>query len=268
MKLVRRTAPAGRDAADFIPHHVWKVLVVDDEPDVLSLTRLNLKNFRFANRELEIFEAASAEEAKSLLARHGDIAVALIDVVMESDDAGFKLVEYIRNELGNALLRIVIRTGQPGIAPERHVIDHYDIDDYKDKTELTAQRLYTTVRTAIKAYRDLKIIELNRRGLSRVLEATPDIYRITATSLSGFFQGVLTQVIGLCRLDESSFISTIEGVIATFWTPSSLRCGWITASWSSGAGPSAAVRRYQEPLSSNCDSSSRSGLDSTTTSSR
>ncbi|BBL71750.1 response regulator [Methylogaea oryzae] len=215
MKLVRRTAPSSQDVVDFEPHYVWKVLVVDDEPDVRSLTRLNLKNFRFANRELEILEASSAEAAKALLARHGDIAVALIDVVMETDNAGLQLVEYIRNELGNAMVRIVIRTGQPGVAPERYVIDHYDIDDYKDKTELTAQRLYTTVRTAIKAYRDLKIIELNRRGLSRVLEVTPDIYRISSTSLSDFFEGVLTQVIGLCRLDESSFISTIEGVIAT-----------------------------------------------------
>lgn len=214
MKLVRTHAHTD-DSADLAPHYTWKVLVVDDEPDIRSLTRLNLKNFRFANRELEILEAASAAEAKALLVEHSDIAVALIDVVMETDDAGLKLVEYIRNELGNALLRIVIRTGQPGIAPERYVIEHYDIDDYKDKTELTAQRLYTTVRTAVKSYRDLKIIEMNRRGLARVLEATPDIYRISMTSLSDFFTGVLTQIIGLCHLDDSSFISTIEGVIVT-----------------------------------------------------
>ncbi|TAN47133.1 MAG: DUF3369 domain-containing protein [Methylococcaceae bacterium] len=217
MKLVRTASSSqpDQDTVEHAPRYVWKVLVVDDEPDIRSLTRLNLKNFHFASRELEILEADSAAQARELLTRHRDVAVALIDVVMESDDAGLKLVEYIRNELGNTLLRIIIRTGQPGVAPERYVIDHYDIDDYKDKTELTAQRLYTTVRTAIKAYRDLKTIELNRRGLSRVLEVTPDIYRITTASLSDFFQGVLTQIIGLCRLDESSFISTIEGVIVT-----------------------------------------------------
>ena len=80
-----------------------------------------------------------------------DIAVALVDVVMESYDAGLKLVEHIRHRVGNSLIRIVIRTGQPGVAPERYVIDNYDIDDYKDKTELTAGGPYTTVRWLLKA---------------------------------------------------------------------------------------------------------------------
>lgn len=214
MKLLHRSQahPAATNGAQ---RYTWKLLVVDDEPDVLSLTRLNLKGFRFANRELDILEATSAAQARELLAQHPDIAVALIDVVMESDDAGLKLVEYIREQLDYRLVRLIIRTGQPGAAPERYVIDHYDIDDYKDKTELTSQRLYTTVRAAVKSYRDLKIIDLNRRGLARVLEAAPDIYRIGGDSLGDFFQGVLTQVIGLCRLDENSFISTIEGLIAT-----------------------------------------------------
>jgi hypothetical protein len=116
-----------------------------------------------------------------LLAQHGDIAV-----VMEIDDAGLRLVEYIRKDLKNQLLRLVIRTGQPVVAPGRYVIDHYDIDDYKGRTELTATRLYTTVRAALKAYRDLRTIELNRQGLARVLEAAPDINRIGNGSLNQF----------------------------------------------------------------------------------
>jgi response regulator RpfG family c-di-GMP phosphodiesterase len=218
MKLIRsktssEPSPPQRPANK--ARHTWKLLVIDDEPDVRELTRLNLKGFQFDGRGLDILEAASAHEAKQILAAHHDIAVALIDVVMESDDAGLKLVEHIRDELKNLFLRLIIRTGQPGLAPERYVIDHYDIDDYKDKTELTASHLYTTVRSAIKAYRDLRIIDLNRTGLARVLEAVPDIYQISSASLSLFFQGVLTQIVGLCNLDESSFISTINGLIAT-----------------------------------------------------
>lgn len=193
----------------------WKLLVVDDEPDVISLTQLSLKGFRFAGRELQILPAYSAYSAKAVLAAHPDIAVALIDVVMETDDAGLHLVEHIRNELGNAMLRIVIRTGQPGVAPERYVIDHYDIDDYKDKTELTATRLYTTVRSALKSYRDLKTIDMNRVGLSHVLAAAPDIYRLANTPLNEFFEGVLTQIVGLCNLSEGSCLGTLEGVVAT-----------------------------------------------------
>lgn len=169
MKLVRKNngempSPNG-DAAP------WHVLVADDDADVRALTRLNLKGFRFDGRPLALLEAASAAEAKQLLAEHDDIALALIDVVMESDDAGLRLVEHIRQERADPFIRLVIRTGQPGMAPERFVIDNFDIDDYKDKTELTSARLYTTVRSAIKSYRDLKTLEHNRAALSTLLAA-------------------------------------------------------------------------------------------------
>lgn len=218
MKLIRSKPTTDGPITSEIagPRYSWKILVVDDEVDIRTLTRLNLKGFCFDGRELQILEAASAHEARQVLAEHDDIAVALIDVVMETDDAGLRLVEYIRQELNNKMIRLVIRTGQPGVAPERFVIDNFDIDDYKDKTELTATRLYTTVRSALKAYRDLKTIDLNRIGLSRVLNAAPDLYRISNASLNGFFEGVLTQIVGLCNLADVSFISTIEGLIATF----------------------------------------------------
>lgn len=212
MKLVKPASVPIDQAVRQIP---WKVLVVDDEPDVIALTRLSLKDFQFSGRGLEIAAASSAYAARELLAVQKDFAVAIIDVVMETDDAGLRLVEFIRRDLGNSMLRIVIRTGQPGIAPERFVIDHYDIDDYKDKTELTATRLYTTVRSAIKAYRDLKTIDMNRIGLAHVLRAAPDIYRLSNTTLNQFFEGVLTQIVGLCNLSEASCMGTLSGVAAS-----------------------------------------------------
>jgi response regulator RpfG family c-di-GMP phosphodiesterase len=212
MKLVNKDKDSAIAAA---PALTWKLLVVDDEPDIHKLTQLSLKDFRFAGRSLEILSASSGYAARDVFRENPDIAVALIDVVMETDDAGLRLVEHVRNELKNEMVRIIIRTGQPGVAPERFVIDHYDIDDYKDKTELTATRLYTTVRTAIKSYRDLKTIDLNRIGLSHVLAAAPDIYRLAGTSLSQFFEGVLTQIVGLCNLSETSCLGTLDGVVAT-----------------------------------------------------
>ena len=213
MKLIRQPSPKAARSGDTAPP--WKLLVVDDEPDVCALTRLCLQDFRFAERGLDILQASSAYEARKLLTEHADVAVALIDIVMETDDAGLRLVEHIRKTLGNQLIRLVIRTGQPGLAPERFVIDHYDIDDYKDKTELTATRLYTTVRAAVKSYGDLRAIDLNRAGLAHVLAAAPDIYRLANTSLNQFFEGVLLQIVGLCRLSESSCIGTLDGVVAT-----------------------------------------------------
>ncbi|MCF8149401.1 MAG: DUF3369 domain-containing protein [Burkholderiaceae bacterium] len=191
------------------------MLVVDDEPDVRTLTILNLRGFEFAGRPLQIIEAGSADDARRVLREQPGIALALIDVVMETDDAGLRLVEFIRNELPNDMIRLVVRTGQPGIAPERYVIDNFDIDDYKDKTELTAQKLYTTVRSALKSYRDLQTIEINRAGLHRILDVTPELYSLHRGKLEDYFRGLLLQVIGLCNLGRSSMISTIDGLVAT-----------------------------------------------------
>lgn len=194
----------------------WKILVVDDEPDIHTLARLNLKNFEFDNRLLQFFEALSAEEAKAVLATEHDIAVAFIDVVMESDDAGLKLVEFIRQDLNNSLMRLIIRTGQPGLAPEKYVIDNYDIDDYKDKTELTAQKLYTAVRSALKSFRDLNTIDANRKGLRKILDSTPALYH--PQSIQNFFTGVLMQIIDLCK---DNFIATINNGLVIASNPRS-----------------------------------------------
>jgi len=97
----------------------WKVLVADDEPEVHDVTRLVLGSFRFADRRLEFLSAYSASEARALLEQHPDIAVLLLDVVMESEQAGLALVRSIREDLGNPFVRIVLRTGQAGQAPEQ-----------------------------------------------------------------------------------------------------------------------------------------------------
>ena len=114
----------------------------------------------------------------SLLRKTPNIALALVDVVMETSDAGLRLVEVIRKDLKNSKVRVIVRTGQPGIAPEKYVIDHYDIDDYKEKTELTAQKLYTVVRSALKSYRDLETIEQNKNALEQILHITPKLFSL------------------------------------------------------------------------------------------
>ncbi len=215
MRLVRKKRKPPSSAEE-IAAQPWKILVIDDEPSVHTLTKLILKRMEFAGRKVELFSAYSAEEAKELLHKEADIAVALVDVVMENEHAGLELVEYIRQAMGNRHVRLVIRTGQAGSAPEREVIDHYDIDDYKDKTELTAQKLYTAIRSALKAYRDIMIIESNRQGLERILNATPGLYLPSFDSADQFFQGVLQQLIGLCQLGQNGLLCTINGFISTF----------------------------------------------------
>jgi len=135
----------------------WQVLIVDDEPEVHAVTRLALRRFRFEDKPLIVHTAASAEEALNIVRQLGDeLAMALIDVVMESEHAGLDLVKAIREEIGNHLIRLVLRTGQPGYAPESDVVRNYDINDYKEKTELTAQKFQTLMYGGLRNYRDLK----------------------------------------------------------------------------------------------------------------
>ena len=150
--------------------HKWKVLIVDDEPEVHSVTKMALADFKFQQSELEIISLFNAADAMQFLTKHNDIALLLLDVVMETDDAGLKVVKYVRETLKNTNIRIVLRTGQPGIAPEAFVIENYDIDDYKAKTELTVQKLYTTVIASLRAYSE--IIRIEKIVAERTLEIT------------------------------------------------------------------------------------------------
>ncbi len=213
MKIIRKTK-SNSGATQKLKRPPWKILIVDDEADIHAMTRLALSDFNFAGKKLQIFQAMSGVEAREILAAEPDMAVAIIDVVMETDDAGLRLVDFIRNELKYPLIRLIIRTGQPGLAPEKEVIERYDIDDYKDKTELTAGKLYTTMRIALKSFRDLSTLDTNRKALTKILDAAPELYH--PESLSQFFNGVLTQIIGLCNLGDTGLISSISnGIVVT-----------------------------------------------------
>lgn len=140
-------------------NHPWKILIVDDDDDIHDVTVLTLKRLSFDDRPLQFLHAYSALEARQCLTRHADIAVALVDVVMEAESAGLVLVKTIRDELKNEAIRIILRTGYPGLAPEENVTLNYDINDYREKTELTAQSLKTVIITALRSYKALVTIQ-------------------------------------------------------------------------------------------------------------
>jgi len=133
----------------------WKVLVVDDEEGIHSITRMIFRDYAFEGRPLELISAMSGEQARQILSQQTDIAVAILDVVMETDHEGLQLVNFIRRELDNPRLRIILRTGHPGFAPESEVVIQYDINDYLSKAELSASRLLTSVVVALRSYRDI-----------------------------------------------------------------------------------------------------------------
>src|SRR4051812_3708144 len=175
-----------------IDQRPWRGLIFDDDVDVPAVTNPALRHVKFKGREPEMVLAPSGKEAFEILRNTSDIALVLLDVVMETDDAGLLLARRIRDELNNHVVRVVLRTGQPGQAPEQRVIVEYDINDYKAKTELTTQKLFTTVISALRAYESLMMLERSRIGLGKILAGATNLYQIH--SLREFASGVLNQV--------------------------------------------------------------------------
>jgi signal transduction histidine kinase len=154
----------------------WQILIADDEDEVHQVTTVALADLAFKGRNLKFLHAHSGAEARTILAGNRDIALVLLDVVMETDDSGLRLVREIREELGNRRLRIVLRTGQPGQAPERDVVIQHDINDYKSKTELTRQKLMTCVISALRSFDDIVSLENLSADLERqVAQRTHDL---------------------------------------------------------------------------------------------
>ena len=156
-----------------MPAKTWKVVIIDDDPEVHEVTQFALQDFTFCNKPLTFLSAYSGQEAQGLLKNHPDAAVIFLDVVMEENNSGLKIVKYIRETLQNYLVRIILRTGQPGEAPEEKIIVDYDINDYKLKTDLTQRKLFVTMIAALRAYYDLITLEINKLALKQTLEAMP-----------------------------------------------------------------------------------------------
>jgi signal transduction histidine kinase len=185
----------------------WKVLIVDDEVEIHNITRLALEDFSFDNKRLNFLSAYSGVEARQIMTDNPDIVVVLLDVIMESDDAGLITAKYIRETLQNLAVRIILRTGQPGQVPERQAIVDYDIDDYKTKTEFTSQKLFTTIITALRSYKAYKSLESLNVNLE---QANTELIRVTKlkdeflSNMSHELRTPLNGILGMseCLLEE------------------------------------------------------------------
>lgn len=190
----------------------WKILVVDDEEEVHRVTLLALSNMTIHGRSLKMIDAYSGRESVEIMRAQPDIAIIFMDVVMETDHAGLDAVQAIRNELGNKFVRIILRTGQPGQAPEQVVITKFDINDYKEKTELTVKKLYTVIHTSLGHYRELVAMHQNRLGLRKVIDATASIFE--ERSQEQFAQGVLEQLAALVYAAPHAMLVRVSGIAA------------------------------------------------------
>nr|WP_312058122.1 HD domain-containing phosphohydrolase [Fervidobacterium pennivorans] len=187
----------------------WKILVVDDEPDVHAITSVVARDIEFEGKKVKLYSAFSSEEARRILQEVPDIALAIIDVVMEKDMAGLELVRYIREELKNPYIRLVIRTGQPGSAPPREIVLKYDINDYREKAELSSNGLFTMIIARLREYRDIVELETQKRLLERssfyssvVLNSDIQDFEETLTEALDSFSNILGLTVKVEKLGE------------------------------------------------------------------
>ncbi|PQO98153.1 hypothetical protein C5614_12395 [Massilia phosphatilytica] len=225
----------------------WRVLIVDDDADVHSTTTFALGTLEMHGRPLAFLHAYSAAEAMDVLARERDIAVILLDVVMEQADAGLHLVRHVRDTLGRHDVRIILRTGQPGYAPEMDAIRGYDINDYRAKSELTRTKLYTSVAAAIRAYEQIHALEDSRTGLAEVVRSNTELMALH--SVGEMTLGILREVAALAGQPADGVLCACQ--------PGAGAAGWqVLASCGPGAdlahngmlatngpGPAAAIAR-------------------------
>jgi diguanylate cyclase len=196
--------------SDGVKEAVWRLLVVDDEPDVHRATTFALAGVKILGRPLQFLHAYSASEAEALLRREDDVAVVLLDVVMEREDAGLALVKTIRQHLKLNELRIILRTGQPGYAPEIETIHDFDINDYKTKSELTRTKLYATVTAALRAYEQIR--KLDELAFYDRLSSLPNRNKFIDLSDERLLgQDVSDEVIAILDIDDFSEINDALG---------------------------------------------------------
>ncbi len=203
------------ESEDEIQHEVsdeWNILIVDDDEEIHTVTRLALSDLIIFDRKLAFHGVHSGKEAIEFLSKHDDIAVVLLDVVMEEDDSGLQVVRAMREMLKLHSTRIILRTGQPGYAPEEHIIAEYDINDYKTKTELTRKKLANSLIAAIRSYTQIKSLEYGRKGLKDIIAASTEL--MDKQSVGLFADGVLTHIHSMFKFSPNAlFCSAVKEII-------------------------------------------------------
>jgi diguanylate cyclase (GGDEF)-like protein len=182
----------------------WKILIVDDDEQVHTVTTFTLSGVKILDKPIQFFHAYTAKEAIKILVEETNIAVILLDVVMETDSAGLDLIEVIRKQLRITEPRIILRTGQPGFAPELEAISNYDINDYRTKAELSRTKLITSLTTAIRSFKQLKVISQSQKGLSALLDASGDLF--SRRKVSDFCRGVIEHLSDMITGSMESFL--------------------------------------------------------------
>ena len=134
----------------------YKVLVVDQRPTALYSSRLALSKMSFAGKSFTAIEACSLEEAKKRLLDHEGVAMVILNSEIEGQDISVSIIDFIRNELKNESIRIIIRTGYPNSSLKRSITENYKIDGYLFEEEIEKSQFEFVVINAIHTYNQIQ----------------------------------------------------------------------------------------------------------------
>lgn len=215
--------------------HPYKIMIADDDLEVHTVTKMMLQSFEFEGKRLEFIDVFTGKETMEALQDHPDTAVLFLDVVMEDLHSGLDVVNYLRQNLHNSLTRIILRTGQPGEAPEDRIIRDYDINDYRLKTDMTVSRINTSLYTALRNYRDLCKIEKNKQGLEKIVRASAKLFR--HNSMSDFFSTILQQLSTFYQEDVNILYLSDDKITSH---------GFVTINQTDGPNIVAATGKYEK----------------------
>ncbi len=186
----------------------WVILSVEDDPGYQQSLSLGLKGLIVNNAPIRLLTANSAAQAAKVIAENENISVILLDVVMEHDDAGLFLVNTIRNVIGNELVRIVLLTGQPGLAPRFDTMRDFDVDEYWNKVDLTAEKLRSVVTSNVKTWDSLHELAVAKRGLQMIVDASRSI--TARQEIHSFSDTVLQEITRIIEVEERGGVACIH----------------------------------------------------------
>jgi signal transduction histidine kinase len=128
----------------------WKVLITDDQELIHVMIKHYLSDYQYQGAGLQFVDAFTGKEAMKILKEQSDIAVIVLDVMLEEADMGFKVVQYIRETLNNKLVKIIMLTGKLDFDNAQNFFMKYDIDMFCPKHDL--DKIFFMITSTLRAY--------------------------------------------------------------------------------------------------------------------
>lgn len=183
---------------------VWRILIAGDEEGVRETIKYALCDVEVCGRKIEFHDAYNSEMTLRLLESIPDVAVLLLDIVMEKANVGLDLISVIRNDLKMSDVRIVLRGDESNKIPSMDIIRDYDINDCQFKHELTQEKLFILMTSSIRAYKQICTIQNSKRGLDLILRASSEL--IARERLNDFSYGIIVHMASLLRVPKNGVV--------------------------------------------------------------